>query len=59
MSEILTSKGWPCTHISGNQDQADRLKTMEKLKAMGIRVLVSTDLVLENIAVYILEIQCG
>ncbi|CAH1783028.1 unnamed protein product [Owenia fusiformis] len=44
LCDVLNSRGWPATFISGSQEQHLRLEAMAKLKAFQCRVLVSTDL---------------
>ncbi|XP_013408807.1 uncharacterized protein LOC106172574 [Lingula anatina] len=44
LCDILNSKGWPSTCISGSQDQQSRMEAMDKLKKFHCRVLISTDL---------------
>eukprot|EP01104_Vermistella_antarctica_P010521 TRINITY_DN2814_c0_g2_i2.p1 TRINITY_DN2814_c0_g2~~TRINITY_DN2814_c0_g2_i2.p1 ORF type:complete len:388 (-),score=65.94 TRINITY_DN2814_c0_g2_i2:120-1283(-) len=45
LSEALTVEGWTSMHISGQQNQKERLRTIQALRDVDVRVLVSTDLV--------------
>ncbi|XP_072180102.1 uncharacterized protein [Diadema setosum] len=49
LCDILCDLGWPSECISGNQEQAQRLSAMAKLKRFQCRILISTDLTARGI----------
>jgi len=51
LSQLLNAMGYPSRHISGSQQQSERLNSMSSLKNFNLRVLVSTDLTARGVDV--------